>query len=358
MSASQMVPMISPDGTAGDIPYERMNDARQAGFKPAIVMKAKDGSLGYIPADRYQEAAKSGLEIVPLKQQDTQHEGFWNHALSAAGEMLTPNAGTLLNAATLGMGSSFTALQQLAGAKQQLQQETKDERNPAYKAVAAIGPLAGVRVGQMERAANQGDVGGVAGEAAVPAVAALGTYGAAKLGPKVADYIDAKIPSKPRAVASLEDIKSTVGDVPIETGKVGDAALEMYEQSQRGATFPSAVNKLIKRMTAPDAAPLTYAEAKDFQSNISHLSANEQMSLKPNQVRLVGQLNEALKSSLADAADTVGKGAQFTQAMKEYHQAMKLKGYSDRTIDIAWKAALSASGLGGLGYAFKKIIGD
>jgi hypothetical protein len=161
------------------------------------------------------------------------------------------------------------------------------------------------------------------------------------------------LPSAARAGAALQEVKSVAGSVPIDTAKAGNSALELYTQSQRGATLPPAVNKLVRRMVQPDSPPLTYEEAKDFQSNISNLSANEKMNLKPNQVRLLGQLNSDLKSSLADAADTVGKGQQFTDAMREYHQAMKLKGYSDAAIDAAWKAAIGASGA----YTAAKIFG-
>lgn len=356
-----MVPMIAPDGTPGDIPFERMNDAKAAGFKAAVVMKSQDGQTGYIPADRYVEAAKSGLKIVPLEQQDTQHEGFWNHAVSASEGLVKG----LLKAAAPPMPSSekpeglwgiLPSAEQLKHLQpvEQYKQETQDQRNPAYKAVAAVGPVVGVRVGEMERAANEGDIGGVAGEAAVPAAAAIGTYGASKALPAAADAL----PSAKRAGAAFQEIRSAAGDIPIETSKVGDSALQLYEQAQRGATFPTAVNKLIKRMTAPDAAPLTYAEAKDFQSNISNLSANEKMSLKPNQVRLVGQLNGALKESLEGAAEVAGKGQQFTQAMKEYHDAMKLRGYSDAVISNAWKLALRGAGVYGAARVFGLVGKD
>ena len=70
------------------------------------------------------------------------------------------------------------------------------------------------------------------------------------------------------------------------------------------------------------------------------------MQTKPNTLRLIGQLNQDLKGSLADAADTVGKGQQFTDAMREYHNAMKLKGWTDTAINAAWKTALGAAGVG------------
>jgi hypothetical protein len=156
----------------------------------------------------------------------------------------------------------------------------------------------------------------------------------------------AAIPSAAKAGASLQDIKTSAGDIPIDMSKPGNTALELYTQSQRGATLPKAVRDFVNRATKPDAPPITYAEAKDFQSNISSLSTNEKMALKPNTARLVGQLNSDLKGSLQDAAEVVGKGQQFTDAMQEYHNAMQAKGWTGKLIDTAWKAALTGAGLG------------
>lgn len=187
-----------------------------------------------------------------------------------------------------------------------------------------------------------------AAQGGAQALGAAATEGATRLVPKIGSVI----PSTERAGAALEDVKSTAGDVPINTTKPGNTALEIYTQSQRGANLPSSVGKLVRRLAAPDQPPMTYAEAKDFQSNISKLSANEKMALNPNTKRLVGQLNADLKSSLEEAADTVGKGQQFAQAMKEYHHAMQIRGMTDAAIDASWKAALSAGGL----YGLNKII--
>jgi hypothetical protein len=54
--------MISPDGTSGDIPIARMQDAQAAGFKPAVKMTSPDGQTGYIPADRIPDATKAGFK--------------------------------------------------------------------------------------------------------------------------------------------------------------------------------------------------------------------------------------------------------------------------------------------------------
>lgn len=159
------------------------------------------------------------------------------------------------------------------------------------------------------------------------------------------------LPSTQRAGQSLQDIKTAAGSVPLDLSKVGDSALQLYEQGQRGAPLPRAVNQFLQRVTKPGSDPITYQEAKDFQSNISALSANEKMNLKPNTVRLLGQLNDDLKSSLADAADVKGKGAQFLQAMKEYHNAMSIQSMTDEGKQMLWNGALKALGV----YGARKI---
>lgn len=58
------IPMLAPDGTSGEIPAARMQDAIKAGFKPAVEMLAPDGKTkGYIPFDRGADAAKAGFKL-------------------------------------------------------------------------------------------------------------------------------------------------------------------------------------------------------------------------------------------------------------------------------------------------------
>lgn len=64
-NAQATIPMFSPDGTLGDIPYERMHEALQAGAVMGVNVKAPDGSMGVVPANRTQEALKAGGKIVP-----------------------------------------------------------------------------------------------------------------------------------------------------------------------------------------------------------------------------------------------------------------------------------------------------
>ena len=73
-----------------------------------------------------------------------------------------------------------------------------------------------------------------AGQGAGQAILAAGTAGAAKAVPATAGAISDAIPSAERAGVALGDVKATAGSVPIAAGEIGDTALELYTQSQRG----------------------------------------------------------------------------------------------------------------------------
>lgn len=165
------------------------------------------------------------------------------------------------------------------------------------------------------------------------------------------------IPRASRAAAVLQRIRGSAANVPVDTTPIQSAANEILTQSERGASMPSPVSKLLDRLSNPGKGPFNYPEAKDFQSNISNLSANEKMSLNSNQLRQVGDLNQALKSSLTKAAGTVGEGDNFVKAMSEYHRAMKLRGYSDAVIARGWKGAVAGLAGTGVAYGTAKVLG-
>lgn len=167
-------------------------------------------------------------------------------------------------------------------------------------------------------------------------------------GGAAATKVASALPSAERAGAALNEVRQAAGSIPISMAKPGNTALELMTQSERGASLPKAVRQFVQRAANPNLGPVTYEEAKDFQSNISNLSANEKMAIKPNTARLLGQLNADLKDSLKGAADVVGKGDTFAKAMQEYHSAMRLAGWTENAISNGWNAALTAAKVGGL----------
>ena len=193
----QTAPVFSPDGQLGDIPSEQLPAALKAGFKPGVTMKSSDGKIGVIPSDRVQDATRSGLTIVPFKQQETQHPGFWDtlasdvegmvpHSLSDAATSAGKN---LLRMSTGGV-SDLPAMAANAYARY------KQGHNLLYTAGAAEAEGLGANVTGMEKSADQGDVTGVAAHTA----AAVAPY---VLGETTKALAPADLPQKATATAKV-----------------------------------------------------------------------------------------------------------------------------------------------------------
>lgn len=163
------------------------------------------------------------------------------------------------------------------------------------------------------------------------------------------ELANSAIPNAGRAAANLNDVRSSVGSLPVDVEKLRGAVGDLVQNESTGGTLPPAVKKLVTRVaeSGPN-NPLTYADAKDFQSNITSLTASDKMTTNPNTKRLVSELNQQLKGVLQETADVWNKGDLFADAMKEYHQAMQMAGLKDAAIGNMWKAALAAGGGGAL----------
>ena len=174
-------------------------------------------------------------------------------------------------------------------------------------------------------------------------------------GPVAAKAINA-IPRRARAAAKFQEVSAAAKDIPVETKEMGDAALRIFELSQRGGTLPKAVSDLLKRLTAPPKPGLSpkpamaYPEARDFASNISRLSADEMQRLTPVMKREIANLRVVLNKANAEAAKAAGKGAEYKSAMREYAKAMQMRDAFDVMVKRTKQAALPAAGLGGAAY--------
>lgn len=178
----ETVPIFSPDGVLGDIPYDQMKAALAAGGKPGVTIKSPDGRLGVVPADRYADAVKAGGSVVPFHEQENQHPGVWHALVSDLASMVTPHPGALGDQTLPGRVSAGEHQRIADNAK--LAEDTARRKAAGYSSVyrtaAPVAEGLGVNVPGMEQAAQEGDVGGVVGHAAaVPAVMAA-TYGGGK----------------------------------------------------------------------------------------------------------------------------------------------------------------------------------
>jgi hypothetical protein len=168
---SPLVQVYAPDGTLGEVPYERMHDALQAGGKIAVHIKAPDGTEGYVPGDRVSEALQAGATRMPLDLSTPKgpNAGFVAGATSALG--LNQPQQTLRETLT----DPGTYLGPIVGQARNIYQTAAKapENYQAGGVAGVVAPLVGVNPQSMAARAEQGDIGGILGEAAVPAAMAL-----------------------------------------------------------------------------------------------------------------------------------------------------------------------------------------
>lgn len=150
------------------------------------------------------------------------------------------------------------------------------------------------------------------------------------------------LPSARRAGQVLESIKGIAGHVPLDVNATGDAAIEAQRLAQSGGRMPKVVNDFLRRVTDPAKPPLNFAEGRDFYSNATRLSADEFNKLTPVMKLQVGRFTAALQDALTSSAGTVGQANNYTGAVSEFHNAMRLQ----RAGKVAKGAAVSAAGLG------------
>lgn len=192
-----------------------------------------------------------------------------------------------------------------------------------------------------------GVVGGLAEALTIPGMV-LG-------GPGTRAAIDA-VPSTKYAGQVLnqvaEGMNSAGATVPLNNAlkplsNIGDL-------SRTGTEFAKAPRQLLGRALSGQTT-LPYDDARNFYSNISQLSADEAMKLKPIAAKAVGELRAGLHSDIGAAADAIGQGDAYRQAIKEYAQASSLK---DKAALVAkWAARAGITGALGVGgySAYKKV---
>lgn len=191
------VPIFAPDGSLGDVPYERMKEAVAAGGKPGVTIKSPDGKLGVIPAERVPDAAKAGATIVPLDQQETQHAGFW-HQLWNDVSSIRPSGVSPYPGMDQGVKSGMAA----ASAERDQSRKAAGYSN-AYRAIAPLAESVGANVSGMEQSAKEGDPEGVLGHAAAVPTVMAATAGLAKGAEAMPAAADALRASPIRPVAKF-----------------------------------------------------------------------------------------------------------------------------------------------------------
>ena len=219
MGGTATVPIFAPDGSLGDIPAAQLAAAVKAGAKPGIHVTAPDGAPGVIPADRVPDAARAGAKIVPIEDQPVQHPGFW----ASMGADLGGMAKGLWNL------NPYTQLtqtkeQDVQQSQAELAADKAAENSPQRQAHGALyrdvgvpaAETLGVNVPGMEQSAAQGDVAGVAGHAAAPVAAVVGTEALAEGMPAAADATKAAI--APAVRTTVRATNAALKEAPAAAG--------------------------------------------------------------------------------------------------------------------------------------------
>lgn len=161
------------------------------------------------------------------------------------------------------------------------------------------------------------------------------------------------IPSvaKEQAAGKFADVMAAARNEPVNVTSNLSQALDRYGQLvDAGGGRSTAVSKLLNRITSPDAPPLTYREARDFYSNLTRLSADEFGRLTPVMQAQVTKVTQALGESIGQTANSVGKGDQLAEAMKQY----KYGAQGEKLADKAIKYGVGAAAGGGIAGAVAK----
>lgn len=158
--------------------------------------------------------------------------------------------------------------------------------------------------------------------------------------------------SKARAGANIAEAVTAAKDVPLNVATSIEQPLAEIMRFKGIERLPMAVRSLAKELQS--GAPLTVETARKYYPAISRMSASEFATLTPNMQRLVGGLRAAMNTGITDAAETVGKGAQYASGMREYARAGKAAKLAKRAAQV--------SGVAGGGYAaagwLKSLLAD
>lgn len=185
---------------------------------------------------------------------------------------------------------------------------------------------------------------------------------------KVASTVASKVPVlnaaalKESAGGLLQSVAHDANQVPVKLDNAGDAALSLMNWQKITQLGPT-INKFLNRVTNPKLGPLTYEEGRDFYQVLGKMSAEETMKLAPAIRRDLTQMVVGLKQDLGNAADTVGRAADYYQGMQDYATGAKYQKWYDTAKDFLTNQVVQGIGKGvgigagtGVGYQLYKKL--
>lgn len=333
--------------------------------EPEIRVRRPDGKTGFIPVSDISLAIGKGWEIIPPTAPINKN----------IVQPVTGDTGAIARESVLAQANLF-----LPGGEQFGQAGTKEllnfARNPltATKEIARVIPesVEGVaRTAMLARDIYAGNPEAVSEltsqiqptdfdepeEMAHAASTALGVGASVVLGPKVFKNFKLRdgtvltrqriAPSFLEAQSGFEKVKAIAGNLPVDVSSSRSIAQRIRELGRSGASQPKVIRDFLRRVEDPNAAPLTYNEARDFYTNATSLSAKEKIGTSKVVAREVKQFARELKSSTAETAGQVGMREEFMDAMSEYRAASSRAAQEKallKVFSLSLKASLVAGG--------------
>lgn len=189
----------------------------------------------------------------------------------------------------------------------------------SISAIPVLGPI-------MDTATDQYGDKNYAGEAGT----LLGAGAMAVLPKAFSEGVDA-LPSRSRAVATLKDIEQQGANTPVSLTNTTPALQDFQKHVATGGKGAPVMRKLAP-FTEPNAPPLNFPDARRFYTNVSDVTREPGMLRKalepaknPRMRAAAGPVRAGLNSDLTEAANSFGRGDDYTAAMKEYRQAAQIR---------------------------------
>lgn len=328
---------------------------------------------GFFPQLGSAIASRFGLDMPP-EEVASAGRAVGSDLGNMARGMVDPKQG-LLNAATMGMGSSVNALMNAPQTAQHYQQQKKAGYSLPYRLATPVAENLGVNVGGMEQGAKAGDTGAVLGHAATVPLTMAATEGLTR---GVAPAINRIVPSTTRAGAGLAALESpeAYGSHPIEPSLATTKAAKLAGEIE--ATPSVKMHPLIEdfnqRMQAADTSamrsnpqvaaqleaagipqqnPLTFGEARNILKQVDNaLSGSLDATHRQQLQGFSGALRKDIMAGTGVPSDIAPKGFQqdYQRMINESRRGHKIIRAGEEAGPLVGGAAGAAIGrqIGGL----------
>jgi len=131
------------------------------------------------------------------------------------------------------------------------------------------------------------------------------------------------IPSTKYAGQLFREVEDAAKGVPVKLTRAMEPMERAQQLSARGHGTIGAIDNLYNRVNTIN--PLDYVEARDRASALSRLTGQDKMNATDTLRAQAKRLSHAFNEDIGDTAESVGKGDQYRQAMREYAAAARNK---------------------------------